>query len=336
MLMIPNLSIVPLEEYLIIPKQYDIFFCCSSFEERCTRSSEILKVKNTKIGTTILHNYKERDPRNNRGKYAKRIENLLRPISNEFLANSGESFSSPKEGVAQFFSFLEEYNIDLYGKKIAVDITVFTKSFFFLLFKTLREKYSLRKFSIIYTEPERYKTGTKPSGEVILTEGLDRLESIPGYSGSSINSKDALIVQLGFEGKRALDVFYNINPEISYAINGFPSYKPEWHKISLESNMRFLMESKAYCHLFSAPALDPFETEKVIDLLNREIKTQGFNVVISPLGTKLQAFGAMLYALKDKETKVVYPFPSFFPADYSHKFGPSWILEAILPSQPKK
>ena len=192
-----------------------------------------------------------------------------------------------------------------------MDITVFTKSFFFLLFKTLMEKFSLRSFSIIYTEPERYKTGSKPSGEVILTEGFDRLESIPGFSGSSVNSKDALIVQLGFEGKRSLDVFYHINPEITYAINGFPSYKPDWHKISLEANLRFLMESKAYCNLFLAPAVDPFETEKTIDLINCEIKKQGFNVVISPLGTKLQALGAMLYAMKEQRNEGSISFPIF-------------------------
>lgn len=328
---IPNLSIVSFEDYLDSSDKWDIFLCCSSFEERCIKSSEILNIKNAKIGTTILHNYKEHDPANFRKMNAKIVENFLQPISDRFYANFGQSVSSPKEGVTQFLSFLEENKISLVGKRIAVDITVFTKSFFFLLFKALKEKYSINNYTIVYTEPERYNIGSKATSEFVLTEGFDRLESIPGFSGSSVNSKDALIVQIGFEGKRALDVFYHTSPEIVYAINGFPSYQPGWHKLSLEANMRFLMESKSYEHLFSAPALDPFETERIIEYIVKEISQKSLNIVIAPLGTKVQAFGTMLYALKDSAAKVVYPFPSFFNPIYSYKSGPSWVFEALIP-----
>ena len=59
--------------------------------------------------------------------------------------------------------------------------------------------------------------------DIILTEGLDRVESMPGFVGSSVNPKDALIVILGFEEKRSREVFHTVNPELTYAVNGFPS-----------------------------------------------------------------------------------------------------------------
>jgi hypothetical protein len=329
--LIENLSVISLEDYLARLEPWDLFVCCSSFEERCKRSSEILRQKEVKIGTSILYNYKETDSENLKEKNAKIMEENLRQISRQVLPHCGESVSSPHEGMAKFLLFLKENNVSFLNKEIAVDITVFTKPFFFLLFRVLKEKFRIRHVYVIYTEPEKYKGKNPDADEIILTEGLDRVESIPGFTGSSINPKEALIVQLGFEGKRALDVFNSINPEIVYAINGFPSYQPGWHKISFEENMRFLSESRSYEHLFSAPAADPFETEKVVSKVAREIKQKGgLNIVIAPLGTKIQAFGALLYALKDDDTKVVYPFPSFYKADYSYKFGPSWIFKTAF------
>ena len=331
MALIENLSMISFEDYLTKPEMWDIFVCCSSFEERCTRSSEILRNKRSKIRTSILHNYKETDSENMKDKNAKIIEENLRQISGQFLSQGGESVSSPREGIAKFLSFIEENNINLIDRRIAVDITVFTKPYFFLLFRVLREKFRVDHICVVYTEPERYKEKSLDTGEIILTEGLDRVESFPGFTGSSAEPKDALIVQLGFEGKRALDVFNNINPEVVYAINGFPSYQPGWHKISFEANMRFLRESRSYDHMFSAPAADPFENEKTISGIAREIKQRGgLNIVIAPLGTKIQAFGALLYAFQDDNAKVVYPVPSCYKADYSYKFGPSWIFKASL------
>jgi hypothetical protein len=327
---IPNLSVVPLQDYSKTNKCWDIFLCCTSFEDRCSRSSEILNTINAEIKTGIIHNYKECDPQNFRGINAKIIEDNLQPISNQLYHYLGSSVSDPKEGVSRFLEFLQEKNVNLIGKSVLIDITVFTKPFFYLLVKTFKDKLGLRKFSVIYTEPERYKTVNQANGEIILTQGLDRIESIPGFLGSSVNQKDALIIILGFEGKRALDVYYHISPEITFAINGFPAYQPGWNKVSLEANIRFLTESKAHERLYSAPAMDPFETEKVLRNICDEIRPKGLNIVIAPLGTKIQAFGAMLYALKDNDAKIVYPFPSYFKTDYSYKSGPSWIFEVCI------
>jgi hypothetical protein len=242
-----------------------------------------------------------------------------------------ESVSSPSEGIKKFLGFLSERQLNLSNRRAIIDITVFTKPYFFLLFKTLREKYGMSKFSIVYTEPEKYKSKQPDTGEIILTEGLDRVENIPGFFGSCIYPRDALIVFLGFEGKRSLEVFYNISPQATFAINGFPSFQPGWHRTSLEANMRFMMESKAADHLYFAPAIDPFENARVLSYV---VKSEGIekesNVVIAPLGTKMQALGALLYSLKNALAKVVYPFPSTYKADYSYGCGPIWICDANL------
>jgi len=281
---------------------------------------------------SIIFNYKETDPENKKEENIKRIKNNLKPISKSVHVFDTESVSRPSEGIKKFLSFLKEKNIDLSDKEIILDITVFTKPYFFLLFKVMREKFNLHRFYVVYTEPEKYKSKNPNKNEIILTEGLDRVEPMPGFTGSSVNSKDALIVILGFEGKRALDVFYSVNPELTYAVNGFPSFQPGWHKISLEANLRFLKESYASDHLFFAPALDPFETKEVISQIIEEIRenNQDLNIVIAPIGTKMQAFGVLLNTLQDNTIKVIYPFPSVYKADYSYRYGPSHIFEVDL------
>jgi len=228
--------------------------------------------------------------------------------------------------------FLNEENITLSDREVVIDITTFTKPYFFLLFKVLKERFRLYKYHVVYTEPERYKRRSSNTGEIILTEGLDRVESIPGFVGSCVYSRDALIVILGFEGKRSIEVFQTINPETTYAINGLPSYQPGWHRISLEANMRFLKESGASDRLFFAPAIDPFETKNTLSLVVKDIKDKNLdsNIIIAPLGTKMQAFGVLLYSLLNNFVKVIYPFPSTYKADYSYKHGPSWIFKANL------
>jgi hypothetical protein len=91
------------------------------------------------------------------------------------------------------------------------------------------------------------------------------------------------------------------------------------------------MESKAADHLYFAPAIDPFENARVLSCV---VKSEGIekesNVIIAPLGTKMQALGALLYSLKNAWAKVVYPFPSTYKADYSYGYGPIWICDANL------
>jgi hypothetical protein len=332
MRLIENLSILSIGDYLTQPRNWDIFITCSSFEERCKRSSDIFLGKNVEIATSIIFNYKETDPKNKKEENMREMKSNLEKVCNYVHILNTESVSLPSEGIKKFLMFLKEKNIDLLNKRIITDITVFTKGYFFLLFKVLKEKFNLHELYVIYTEPEKYKGKGADGNEIILTEGLDRVASNPGFTGSSRNDKDALIVILGFEGKRSMEVFNSVEPDMTYAVNGFPSFQPGWHKISLEANLPFLQESGASDHLFFAPAVDPFETRNTVSRIVEEIekKNKDINIIISPLGTKLQAFGVLLYALGNKKIKVIYPFPSVYKPDYSYKYGPTWIFKVNL------
>lgn len=329
--LIENLTYLPLEVYLREKYECDIFLLCTSFEERCIKSSNILASRNSKVNETVIFNYKETDPKNIKDQHTEKINEILKESSKSIRIFDTESVSNPSGGIKAFLKYLKINKIDIFGKRILIDISVFTKGYFFLLFKIFKEIFSISQIDVIYTEPKQY-TFKKNTDEVILTKGLDRIETIPGFFGSSIYEDDALIVLLGFEGNRSLEVYFNTNPSITYAINGFPSFQPAWHKISMEANLRFLQESQSYERLYFAPANDPFMTSLVISKIVKKIRNHisHINITIAPLGPKTQALGALLYALKDKAIKVIYPFPSFYSPDYSYSSGPSWIYRSSI------
>ena len=325
-----NFSILPLDNIKKDSFDCDFFICCSSFEERCHRSSNILKINKIKIENSIIFNYIEKDSENKRDKNFKILQSNLEKISNKIHIFDKCSVSDPSKGIKEFKNFLLENSIDLAGKKIIVDISVFTKPYFFILLKLLTEEFFIDDFYVIYTEPGVY--GKRNETEYLLTEGLFNISHIPGFHGMSVNTDDALVVLLGFEGNRTLDIYYNVNPDMTYAINGFPAFQPGWQKKSLELNRRFLSESKANTHLFNAPANDPFETKKVLENIVKEIEETrpDLDIVIAPLGTKLQALGVLLFALSNKKVRVIYPFPTLYSSNYSENFGNSWIFKINL------
>lgn len=227
MRLIENLSVLSTEDFLTQPRKWDNFISCGSFEQRCIRSSDIFLDKKVEIGTSIIFNYKETDPENKKEENIKIMKSNLEQICKCVHVFDTESVSLPSEGIKKFLMFLKGKNIDLSNKQIIIDINAVTKAYFFLLFKVLREKLNLHEFYVVYTEPEKYKSKSTDRNEIILTEGLDRVETIPGFVGSSVHPKGALIVILGFEGKRSIEVFNSVNPKLTYAINGFPHFNQD-------------------------------------------------------------------------------------------------------------
>ena len=63
MKLIENFSIVDFEEFSE-EKRWDIFITCGSFEDRCTRFSNLLKLDSASITYSIIFNYREEDKNN--------------------------------------------------------------------------------------------------------------------------------------------------------------------------------------------------------------------------------------------------------------------------------
>ncbi len=320
-----NFSIKRFDKYLADKRNWDFFITCTSFEDRSISVSKQLKSYSSKIENTIIVNYPEHDNKNKKKNNTKKIIKNLNEVSRNLIIYDTKSVLEPSLGIKDFKEYIKKRSIEFKEKKILLDISVFTKPYFFLLLKILKEDYNVNVVDIVYTEVLNYNTNDQRKD--LFSIGINRIEPIPGFNGSYQNAEEALITFIGFEGNRSLQIYQQISPKIIVVVNGMPSFQPSWHIMSMKRNIEFLKESKGYKNLFYTPTYDPFETirvlKKIIDLII--IENPKLNITIAPLSTKPISLGIALYSLYHKNIKVIYPYPIKYNTDSSKGENKSWI-----------
>lgn len=236
-------------------------------------------------------------------------------------------------GLREFEKCLDSTFPKLENKIVVIDFSVMVKPYIFVLLKYFLYKREKRRIHLLYTEPMYYpKWRTKVlSGENdSFTRGTIKTGEIPSFSGSrDLTKKTALIVLLGFEGERAVEVANAVDPDITIPINGFPAYRPEFKDISIISNEELLREPEIFKNLRYAPANDPFETENVIESIYLEY-SERYNISIAPLGTKPMALGSCLFALQCPDCRIIYPYPREYNLKASKGYGKTWVYSLEL------
>jgi hypothetical protein len=216
-------------------------------------------------------------------------------------------------------------------KGIAVDISCFTKPYFFFLLKLLRERFGVLKIDAYYTEPQFYSFEKGVFTAFHTSSGPLSIIEIPGYSGQE--RRDAarkLIILLGFDGDLSREINEDVSPGETVVINGFPAYSPKFKDISLIANEKLVSDHNI--RVAYARANHPFEVYNLLAAFKKEASAaEGDTFInVAPLGTKPMALGACLFALHNPEVRVVYPLPETYKDKYSDACWSSWVYELPL------
>lgn len=228
-------------------------------------------------------------------------------------------------------SSLEELEVNDFhsASNVGIDISCFTKPYFYYIIKLLKERFGVLRLSVFYTEPRSYLF---PQGLFSLfhtSTGPLSVEEIPGYSGQEDrDSKRKLIILLGFDGDLSAEINEAVSPSETVVVNGFPSYSPKFKDISLIANER-LVTDKSNIKVEYARANNPFEVYNLLESLKRRGENAAF-INVAPLGTKPMALGACLFALHNPDVRVVYPIPEKYEDKYSDACWNSWRYELPL------
>lgn len=219
------------------------------------------------------------------------------------------------------------------SKAAGIDISCFTKPYFYFVLKLLRERFGLSKLTAFYTEPQSYYFPKGVFTDFHSSTGPLSILEIPGYPGEE--PRDAfrkLIILLGFDGDLSREINEDVSPGETIVINGFPSYSPKFKDISLIANEKLV--SNENVRVEYARANHPFEVYNLLEAIKGEsLKTKGNGAPflnIAPLGTKPMALGACLFALHNPEVRVVYPVPEHYEDKYSDECWHSWAYELPL------
>lgn len=302
-----------------------MFIQSTSAEERSLRATDLLRKAGTKVDQNIVFCFEE-------------VISRIGVPQKDFLDNYSLTSSGMvpvrcnlfgiENGIKSFYDIFRSKPNVLKGKKILIDISTFIKPYFYCLLKLLIQVCSLTEVYVTYTEPESY--GKPLQEHVTFTRGLDRVGEIPAFNGFiDIDKKNMLIIMLGFEGQRALEVLRSVQPDKTLAINGFPAYRPEFKDVSLISNTLVIREGECFPELQYSSASDPFETYRTLAKLHKDWSNY-YNFSIAPLGTKPMALGACLFALQCADTRLIYAYPQGYELKVAEKYGKTWMYEIFF------
>jgi len=303
----------------------DIYINCISFEERCVKS--LISSNGYQAKNIFILDYPELRQRAEPAK--KRIEENRKVIlekveeyaeENMFLL--GCSRSEPLEGYFQFLDICGALGLNSASPnlKITIDISVLPKSYLLVMLKAI-ETLRANKVRIIYTEPAYYYPER-------LTYGVSSIGYVPLYNGSLTPLKhDLLVVFLGFEGERTYAIWEHFEPQKAIGYVGNPGFRPAYVETARRLNKAFLHEKGVEEREVSA--IDHGEVCQQLETLWKS--NQDHDILISPLGTKIQALGVYLFKRNNPDcpAQVVYAKPLKYLKNYYSR-GCGRMFEAFL------
>lgn len=213
------------------------------------------------------------------------------------------------------------------GKRIAMDISCFSKPYFFYLIKLLKERFKIDSLLVFYTEPNSYLFPRGVFSSYRSSTGPLTIVEIPGFSGhEGRGKKRLLVILLGFDGDLSREINEDISPSEAMVVNGFPSYCPKFKDISLVANEKLTSDRDVKIEF--SKANNPFETFNLLEIIKEQNENTFIN--IAPLGTKPMALGTCLFALNYPDVRVIYPLPETYERVTTKRCWNSWCYDIPL------
>lgn len=191
------------------------------------------------------------------------------------------------------------------GCRVCIDITGFMRHVLVFLVAKLN-RIGINNFTAIYSEPEAY---SKQEATVFTTQTAGKVRAIAGMRLSNDeNAQDTLVLGVGFDHALINEVMNSKDHVVVYPVLGFPPLSPDMFQQSAIRASRSggpALEDAWITNRRFAPANDPFATAGVVAELIRKIDATKPppNIYLSPLSTKVQTLGFVLYWVLEGEKR---------------------------------
>ncbi len=213
------------------------------------------------------------------------------------------SYYDPFVIVRGFNEYVYNNKLDVKTSNFFLDISNFNRQNLLVLMWLLRRKYSVESLDIFYTIPEKYNPE--------MSKGAKGFSTTPFFGRSFSKRKNKLLILLvGYEIDRPLYLFKVIEPSKVILVVG----EAPTDKGFIGENKKTLEEINESIHgmeLRKVPADDPHKAAETLGGIFSE-NVHDFNIITSPLNTKLQTVGLYLACERNRNVQVVYSFPDKF------------------------
>ncbi|MCC9070918.1 hypothetical protein LNQ49_04815 [Flavobacterium sp. F-65] len=301
-------------------EKFDFFLLAVGTDLRAYKSIFVAEQNKIEVDNVVLFNFNEREDSIKKRK----------SIGSENYKNLSYKTKIYNCSLKNPSAALKLLDIDIpKDSQIAVDISFFTKPFFFTLLNWLKTVCEIENVTIFYTEPKNYVFNKGLYSEYHSSVGPVSIEEIASFSGNDANKNDSLlIIMLGFDGDLSAELDESVAPKKTILVNGFPSYSPNFKDISLISNEKVV--NKGGNKLVFSRSTNPFDTYNLLTSIKDKTEYQDLFINIAPIGTKPMALGVCLFALHNPEIRIIYPVPEKFEDVTSHDSWCTWYYDISL------
>lgn len=204
-------------------------------------------------------------------------------------------------------------------QRVVLDISTLPRSHVFTVCKMLCEKKV--ECTLRYYKPEMY------GGQ--LSRGVRRVQAVPGFEGRGIGSDNTtLVLILGFEGYKSLYAWEQLGPSKTIALLGDPPYRREFLETARRSNAELFRQLGSRGIVGGMNTFDVELAYGELEGLYRDLirKDAGAEIVVCPLGTKLQCVAAFALAYRHREVSIVCVSSlMYYTGDYSRGFVREYV-----------
>ena len=245
------------------------------------------------------------------------------PLGSVFTSNSDSEADFVLEFVATKLT-----QVDLSTAKICIDITGFMRPHMMFLIKYLVQR-GVKRLDAIYSEPSFY--ASKEKTEFSLGS-VNKVRQVAGFEGpaNTETTNDLLIIGAGYETHLIAEVAEDKDKARKLVMLGLPSLSCDMYQQNAWRT-RLAADSigESAGLKYFAPANDPFATATILsEIVAIETAIGAItNLYLSPLATKAQALGFVLYYLgecKDQNASIIFPFSSRYSSESAKGISRVW------------
>ena len=299
-----------------LPRTVDVFFVAAGADYRAYENLRRLNSSGCKLKHLVVYDFRQRRQLGDHD-YMEKYE-AFKEISSENLTIVDVDISDPSTCITSLRAKgVESTNYDTIG----LDISCFTKPFFYVLLRFLATQ-GLARVLTFYTQPRAYRFAEEHYRSFRSSSGPISVREVPSYPGEDAREgQRMLVLLLGFDGDLAAEISETVAPTKIVVVNGFPGYEPKFKDISIIANERMVTSNT----LLYSRSSNPFEVYNLLKALYGEGDNTAIN--IAPLGNKPMALGACLFAIHHPRVRVVYPFPQDYENVTTDNCSLSWLYE---------
>jgi hypothetical protein len=282
-------------------KEYELFVCFSSFEERCLAiPSQICKESFKKV--IVIHNRYGCDE-------VKENNESLKKMFDSNCVEIGVDLKNPLE-FADLFSQELAKGMGRTKYNALIDITTFNHEFLMICMHLLSIRRNISDICCLYSSAEEYCPQSDLQ-EKWLSKGCKEIRPVLGYSGMLLPSqKNRLIIIVGYEYERALDVINMLEPNAITLIYG-EAQKATTEK-NKEANKYYMSTVKDLSYGYSdekietlsIPCNDPDKAAIILEKLYEEYQDE--NVIVIPMNNKLSTLAVVKSLDQNEDVQVCY------------------------------